>query len=181
MLKNKSLLAFRGKLILKLNDDIIKKGKGFPKVLLAIDGSAPSMDAAEDAIGIAKNNNSQLIILHVIDLYKYPYLLSSTILAPTFGSQKYVEEKKKAQEWMDTIKEKFKQSNDNDANVKNVKAEIVEGKTSVAATIVEYAESEGVSLIVIGSRGVTGFKKMLVGSVTSDVVKYAHCSVLVVR
>ena len=48
-------------------------------------------------------------------------------------------------------------------------------------TIVEYAESENVSLIVIGSRGVTGFKKMLVGSVTSDVVKYAHCSVLVVR
>jgi nucleotide-binding universal stress UspA family protein len=169
------------KLILKLNDDIINKGKGFPKILLAIDGSAPSMDAAEDAIEIAKNNNSQLIILHVIDLYKYPYLLSSTILAPTFGSQKYSEEKKKAQEWMDAIKEKFKQSNDNAANLNNVKTEIVEGKTSVAATIVEYAESEEVSLIVIGSRGVTGFKKMLVGSVASDVVKYAHCSVLVVR
>jgi nucleotide-binding universal stress UspA family protein len=164
-----------------LNDDIINKGKGFPKILLAIDGSTPSMDAAEDAIGIAKNNSSQLIILHVIDLYKYPYLLSATILAPTFGSQKYAEEKRKAQEWMDAIKEKFSQSNDKDANVKNVKTEIVEGKTSVAATIVEYAESEDVSLIVIGSRGVTGFKKMLVGSVTSDVVKYAHCSVLVVR
>jgi nucleotide-binding universal stress UspA family protein len=168
-------------LILQLNDDTINKGKGFPKILLAIDGSTPSMDAAEDAIEIAKNNNSQLIILHVIDLYKYPYLLSSTILAPTFGSQKYSEEKKKSQEWMDAIKEKFKQSNDNDVNVKNVKTEIVDGKTSVAATIVEYAESEEVSLIVIGSRGVTGFKKMLVGSVTSDVVKYAHCSVLVIR
>jgi nucleotide-binding universal stress UspA family protein len=169
------------KLILKLNDDIINKGKGFPKILLAIDGSAPSMDAAEDAIEIAKNNNSQLIILHVIDLYKYPYLLSSTILAPTFGSQKYAEEKKKAEEWMRTIKERFKQGNNSDVNVQNIKTEVVDGKISVAATIVEYAESENVSLIVIGSRGVTGFKKMLVGSVTSDVVKYAHCSVLVVR
>ena len=164
-----------------MNDDIINKGKGFPKILLAVDGSTPSMDAAKDAIEIAKNNKSQLIILHVIDLYKYPYLLSSTILAPTFGSQKYAEERKKAKEWMDAIKERFKQSNDNDVNVKDVKTEIVDGKTSVAATIVEYAESEDVSLIIIGSRGITGFKKMLVGSVTSDVVKYAHCSVLVIR
>ena len=168
-------------LIPKLNDDIIDKGRGFPKILLAIDGSKPSMDAAEDAIEIAKNNKSQLIILHVIDLYKYPYLLSSTILAPTFGSQRYAEEKKKAEEWMDAIKQKFKQSNDNEVNIENVRTEVVEGKTSVAATIVEYAESEDVSLIVIGSRGVTGFKKMLVGSVASDVVKYAHCSVLVIR
>ena len=168
-------------LLPKLNDDIIDKGRGFPKILLAIDGSKPSMDAAEDAIEIAKNNKSKLIILHVIDLYKYPYLLSSTILAPTFGSQRYAEEKKKAEEWMDAIKEKFKQSNDNDVNIENFKTEVVEGKISVAATIVEYAESEDVSLIVIGSRGVTGFKKMLVGSVTSDVVKYAHCSVLVIR
>lgn len=168
-------------LLPKLNDDIIDKGRGFPKILLAIDGSKPSMDAAEDAIEIAKNNKSKLIILHVIDLYKYPYLLSSTILAPTFGSQRYAEEKKKAEEWMDAIKEKFKQSNDKDVNIENFKTEVVEGKISVAATIVEYAESEDVSLIVIGSRGVTGFKKMLVGSVTSDVVKYAHCSVLVIR
>jgi nucleotide-binding universal stress UspA family protein len=167
--------------ILKLNDDTNNKGKGFPKILLAIDGSNPSMDAAQDAIEIAKNNKSQLIILHVIDLYKYPYLLSSTILAPTFGSQKYAEEKKKAEEWMRTIKERFKQGNNSDVNVQNIKTEVVDGKISVAATIVEYAESENVSLIVIGSRGVTGFKKMLVGSVTADVVKYAHCSVLVVR
>ena len=52
---------------------------------------------------------------------------------------------------------------------------------SVAATIVEQAESEHIDLIVIGSRGKTGFKKMLIGSVSMDVVKYAHCSVLVKR
>ena len=86
----------------------------------------------QDAIEIAKNNKSQLIILHVIDLYKYPYLLSSTILAPTFGSQKYAEEKKKAEEWMNTIKEKFKQGNNSDVNVQNIKTEVVDGKISVA-------------------------------------------------
>ncbi len=159
--------------------------KGFSKILLAIDGSKPSMDAAEDAIEIAKNNKSQLIVIHVIDFYKYPYLLSSTVLAPTFGSQRFEEDKKKAGEWLNTIKEKFIQSNgigNDDVNIVNsFKTDIIEGKVSVAATIVDYAETKNVDLIVIGSRGVTGFKKMLVGSVTSDVVKYAHCSVLVIR
>jgi nucleotide-binding universal stress UspA family protein len=111
-------------------------------------------------------------------------LLSSTVLAPTFGSQRFDEDKKKAEEWIKAVKEKYVQSNavnNGDADTKNLKTEIIEGKTSVAATIVDYAESKSVDLIVIGSRGVTGFKKMLVGSVTSDVVKYAHCSVLVIR
>jgi hypothetical protein len=52
------------------------------------------MDAAEDAIGIARKNKPQLIVLYVIDFYKYPYLISSTILAPTFGMEKYMEEKR---------------------------------------------------------------------------------------
>lgn len=167
-----------------MNENATDREKGFSKILLAIDGSKPSMDAAEDAIEIAKNNKSQLIVLHVIDLYKYHYLLSSTVLAPTFGSQRFDEDKKKAEEWIKTVKEKYVQSNavnNGDADAKNLETEIIEGKTSVAATIVDYAESKNVDLIVIGSRGVTGFKKMLVGSVTSDVVKYAHCSVLVIR
>jgi nucleotide-binding universal stress UspA family protein len=167
-----------------LNDDATDQEKGFSKILLAIDGSNPSMDAAEDAIEIAKNNKSQLIVIHVIDFYKYPYLLSSTVLAPSFGSQRFDEDKKKAEGWIKIVKEKYVQSNsidDGDIDIKNFKTEIIEGKTSVAATIVDYAESKNVHLIVIGSRGVTGFKKMLVGSVTSDVVKYAHCSVLVIR
>lgn len=167
-----------------MNDDATDQEKGFSKILLAIDGSKPSMDAAEDAIEIAKNNKSQLIVIHVIDFYKYPYLLSSTVLAPTFGSQRFDEDKKKAEEWIKTVKEKYVQSNaviNGDTDAKNINTEIIEGKTSVAATIVDYAESKNVDLIVIGSRGVTGFKKMLVGSVTSAVVKYAHCSVLVIR
>lgn len=167
-----------------MNDDATDQEKGFSKILLAIDGSKPSMDAAEDAIEIAKNNKSQLIAIHVIDFYKYPYLLSSTVLAPSFGSQRFDEDKKKAEEWINIVKEKYVQSNSIDngkVDIKNFKTEIIEGKTSVAATIVDYAESKNVDLIVIGSRGVTGFKKMLVGSVTSDVVKYAHCSVLVIR
>jgi nucleotide-binding universal stress UspA family protein len=63
-----------------------------------------------------------------------------------------------------------------------LKLEIIEDPISrVGSAIVAYAERENVDLIVIGSRGRTGFKKMLLGSVASDVVTYAHCPVLVVK
>jgi nucleotide-binding universal stress UspA family protein len=159
---------------------VIDKNKNISKILVPIDGSHPSMDALEYAIEIAKKNKSQVIILTVIDFYKYPYSFSSTVLAPTFGMEKYMEEKKEVEKRMDELKEKYNQNIDS-KDIGNIKSEIIEGTKSVAATIVEYSESEQVDLIIIGSRGKTGFKKMLIGSVSFDVVKYAHCSVLVKR
>jgi nucleotide-binding universal stress UspA family protein len=160
--------------------NIANKNEDISKILVAIDGSLSSMDAAEDAIEIARKNKSQLIVLYVVDFYRYHYPISSTILAPTFGMEKYMEEKKEAEKWMETIKEKCKQ-NAGDSGIKNLKMEIIEGTKPVAATIVEYAESEKVDLIVVGSSGKTGFKKMLIGSVSLKVVEYANCSVLVKR
>ncbi|MGN6346263.1 MAG: universal stress protein [Candidatus Nitrosocosmicus sp.] len=160
--------------------NINDKSKGISKILIAIDGSTSSLDALDDAIEIARKNNSQLVVIYVIDFYKFPYLLSSTVLSPTFGMEKYMEEKKDAEKLLDSIKEKYKQKTE-DKEAKNLRTQVIEGVKSIAATIVEYAESEGIDLIVVGSRGRTGFKKMLIGSVSLDVVKYAHCSVLVKR
>jgi nucleotide-binding universal stress UspA family protein len=46
---------------------------------------------------------------------------------------------------------------------------------------VNYAEEEKVDLITIGTRGRTGIIRMLLGSVASAVVTYAHCPVMVVK
>ena len=51
----------------------------------------------------------------------------------------------------------------------------------MGSTIVDYAERENIDLIVIGTRGRTGIKQLLLGSVASDVVTYAHCPVMVVK
>lgn len=155
--------------------------KPFSRVLVAIDGSISSMHTIDYAISIAMKNNSQLVILYVIDVYKYPYLPSSIILAPTFGSEKYLEEKNEAEEQMNKIKEKYKQKTKNNIDSKELKTEIVEGAKSAATTIMEYAESENIDLIIIGSKGRTSFKKLLLGSVSSDIIKNAHCAVLVIR
>jgi nucleotide-binding universal stress UspA family protein len=47
--------------------------------------------------------------------------------------------------------------------------------------ILRTAESIGVGLIVIGSRGLGAISRALLGSVSESVVKHAHCPVLVVR
>ena len=151
------------------------------RILVAIDGSSPSMHATDYAISIAIKNNSQLFVLYVIDAYKYPHLPSSIVLAPTFGTEKYLEERSEAEKLMDKIKEKFKLKINNYTKSEELETKIIEGAKSAAATIMEYAETKNVDLIIIGSKGRTGFKKLLLGGVSSSIIKNALCPVLVIR
>lgn len=48
-------------------------------------------------------------------------------------------------------------------------------------TIVKYAQEHEVDLIVVGTRGTSGFAKQLLGSVALGVTTFAHCTVIVVR
>jgi len=50
-----------------------------------------------------------------------------------------------------------------------------------AEEIVRMAEEEGCDLIVLGSRGLSGFKSLLLGSVSDRVTHHAHCPVLIVK
>ncbi len=45
----------------------------------------------------------------------------------------------------------------------------------------DYVEEYNVELIVIGTRGRSGFKRLLLGSVASHIATYAYCPVLVVK
>jgi nucleotide-binding universal stress UspA family protein len=62
------------------------------------------------------------------------------------------------------------------------RAEITDNSSlSVVGEIVNYAENEHVDVIVIGTRGQSEFKKLLIGSISSGVVTYSPCTVIVVR
>ena len=62
-----------------------------------------------------------------------------------------------------------------------LRAEIIDSAQSAYAAIVDYAEKENVDLIVIGTTGKTGIKRILLGSVALGVITYATCPVLVVK
>ena len=59
--------------------------------------------------------------------------------------------------------------------------EVIIAEESIVSEIIEFAEREKIDLIIMGTRGRTGFKKILLGSVASGVVNSAHCPVLVIR
>ena len=152
------------------------------KILVAIDGSEHSIKAADLALEMAKKESisaqkigNELTALTVLDVSKPRKFLSSFIAAPTYGLRELEEERNAAKHWMDAVRKK--------AEERKVpfRSEIIEGLVSAEATIVDYAESHQIDLIVVGTRGRTGFSKVLLGSVASRVVEYAHCSVIVVK
>jgi nucleotide-binding universal stress UspA family protein len=53
--------------------------------------------------------------------------------------------------------------------------------SSAADAIISYAEKNNIDLIIMGTKGRTGLKKFLLGSVASGVISHAKCPVLVVR
>jgi nucleotide-binding universal stress UspA family protein len=157
------------------------------KILVAIDGSEMSMRAAAYAIDIAnikgkEEKNVQLIGLTVIDLTNLSYSFFATA-SGYYEAEKLEEKRKEAQQLLDKVEKLAVKENNTNNNVNiQFKSEIIEDPISrIGSSIVDYAERENIDLIVIGTRGRTGFKKMLLGSVASDVVTYAHCPVLVVK
>ena len=55
------------------------------------------------------------------------------------------------------------------------------GSKSVAKGIIDYAKESGADVIVIGTKGLTGIGKFLMGSVASAVIDHAHCPVFAIR
>ena len=148
----------------------------FFKILIAIDGSEKSMKAAEyaiDNIAINQKTNVQLIVVTVIELN-----LSTFLTAPTFKLEEHEGKRKQAKEWLSNIEKLIQQK---DENIKFTSYILDDPTLKVSSIIINHAESENINLIVVGNRGRRGFKRMLLGSVASDIVTYAHCPVLVVK
>ena len=148
------------------------KGR-FSTILVGIDGSESSIDAADYAIEMAKKDGAQVIALTVNRIPLSSYGLATP--QEEVKQSKDNEEMQEFKEWLDKISQNAKR------NSIQLKKEIINSQMSVEAAIVEYAESEGVDLIVIGTRGNSGIKNMLIGSIASGVVKYATCPVMVVK
>jgi nucleotide-binding universal stress UspA family protein len=139
----------------------------FSKIIIAIDGSDASMDAADYAISISKQHNAELYALHVIRA-------DVDLFGPHETSEFMTTMRNEGKKYMDKVILK--------ANEKNIqiKTEFI-SSTNIAGGIVDYAEENNIDLIVIGTRGLSGFKKLLLGSVATNVVTYAHCPVMVVK
>lgn len=142
--------------------------------MVAVDGSSPSLKASDFAIDMAKRFEAELIALYVIEP-RYNEL--DTAISPRPGRLKnlFTKAMEKGEQMLHNVKQNAVK------NHLNIQTDVIKGITSVVKAIVEYSEDKEANVIVVGSRGMTGFKKMLLGSVASGVVTYAHCPVVVIK
>jgi nucleotide-binding universal stress UspA family protein len=153
----------------------------FKKILVAIDGSQESINAAGYAISVVKTtttaekHSSELILLHVMPSeVKFGHASGILGMVPPEHAERM---KQEAHKWFDKIRDRI----DSTWGTITVSTEIISTGTSPQAAIVEYAEDKNIDLVVVGTRGMSGFRKLLLGSVALGVVTYAHCPVLVVK
>ncbi len=133
------------------------------KILLPIDFSVRSADAADAAAAVAERFGSEIAVLHVLaPRFDLPRPTSAPMNLPHGGARAEAEEKMKefrSNEW---------------AHLK-VKRVLREGDP--ARTIVEYATEEHVDLIMMPTHGYGPFRRLLLGSITAKVLHDATCLV----
>jgi len=142
------------------------------KILVAIDGSEGASAAARVAMEIAKSTGSEVHVAYAIGEERYRPHLGPEMWE---GWQEGFEHaKRSARSWVE------EQANGmRGEGTKTVESHLLLGRPDAA--IVWLAEELGAGLLVVGSRGLGGIRRVLIGSVSDSVVRHAHCSVMVIR
>ena len=147
------------------------------KILVCVDGSEQSKKALEEAALIAEGcKASEVALIHVyeprIDMF-YSYEGITPEQMDLF--REMMENQKKEAEKILSEALKFLEG-------KNLKTRTILKEGHPSRTIVEVAREEGFDMIVLGSRGLGGLKRLFLGSVSNAVLQEAHeGSVLIVK
>lgn len=138
-----------------------------PVFLVAVDGSPESAKAADRAVELANKLGAQLLIVTVED--------PRGLALPPTGPQR--SDRRAAPTSAQIVEREWRRAKHEGVSASSAVLQALDP----AEEIVRHAEAQGAEMIVVGSRGLTGIKRVLLGSVASKVVALAHCPVLVVR
>ncbi len=137
-------------------------------VLVAVDGSEHSNKAVRYACAIGPPLGAEVVLLHVV-----PMVVSATPYHDTVSDQPFLSLQKVGEDILERAKRLANQCG----------CEVMDmiSHGDPAARIIDIAAERGVSLIIIGSRGVSGIKRLFTGSISDKVSKSASCPVMIVR
>jgi nucleotide-binding universal stress UspA family protein len=136
----------------------------FERIVLAVDGSEPSHRAADLAAETAGKFNSDVTIVHVVE-HEMSWVADIEM-----------ESRTEAGDFVDGVVRRFKESG------LSARGELRRAPVPlVAQEIVDVATETDSGLVVMGTRGLTDWRGLLVGSVAHGVVHHAACPVLLVR
>ena len=142
------------------------------KILLAIDNSKYSAEAIKE---VARRPWPPKTVVRVISVVEPVPPPAAELWYDASGSLERVQEEltKRAAELTKKASESLKR--------KGPKIETAVREGDARSVIVDEAQKWSADLIVLGSHGYTGIKRLLLGSVASSVVSHAPCSVEIVR
>jgi nucleotide-binding universal stress UspA family protein len=146
----------------------------YKKILVPTDGSKQSEKAGEYAVSLAETTGAEIIVLYVIDT-EYLNALPQKDLRDQTDKDLREEGKKALEKFEAKIEEE--QCNGKCKFVNFTKI-IKEGKP--ADVILKTIEEEDIDQVVIAKSGKQGMEKLIIGSITEEVVKYAKVPVNVI-
>lgn len=139
----------------------------YEDILLPTDGSEGVENAIEESIELAQLTDATIHALYVVDSRDYGTVPD----AEWAGLQEALQAQ--GERAVETVTERAERS-----DIATVTA-IEEG--SPADQIIDYAASEHIDLIVMGTHGRSGLERMLIGSVTENVIRQTSVPVHIVR
>jgi nucleotide-binding universal stress UspA family protein len=134
----------------------------YTRLLIPVDGSPPSDQAAHVALRLAKALGASVVIAHVTELY------SAQAQSELPNTRTVDDLLLKTWERRATLEQL------------DVKA-VLKEQPGIAETLLEIAKGEQCDLIVLGTHGRTGLPRLLLGSVAERVARMAHLPVLLIR
>ncbi|MBP2098957.1 universal stress protein [Enterococcus rivorum] len=142
----------------------------YQTILVGVDGSEQANLAYKRAIGVAKRNQGRVVVVHVVENKLYTMMGYSTM-----NDSLIEQETDEAKEILDECK-KYAKS----VGFSQVETLITYG---VAKEVMckELPEKYHVDLIMVGQSGLNAVERMVVGSVSSYIIRHAPCDVLIVH
>ena len=148
------------------------------RILVPFDGSSYSRNAVDRAIEISKKEQSQIYIISVVnvDYIRPPGSLLGMVSPSSINAIKRltISARKEAAQMLVAQVSKCR--------IKGIKADSKVVSGNITDEILKFAKQKKITLILIGSQGLHGIKKLKVlGSTSRKVSELAKCPVLIVR
>jgi nucleotide-binding universal stress UspA family protein len=140
----------------------------FQKIMIATDGSGYSLLAAGKGIELARLSGGKVYAVYVVSTN-----YSSYVGVDFYWGEIYEAFKKDGENAVNKIKEM------GESVGVNVEPILLEGHP--ADELIRYAEEEEMDIVIMGTIGKTGLDKLLLGSVTGNLVRHSRVPVMVVR
>ena len=137
---------------------------GRPRILLAVDLTPASREAAQEAIKRARDDGADLIVLSVVEQHN--------LHLPGGGSRRVDQERDRLAAGAQAIVQQARDA--------GVRATYLIWEGDPAEAILEASHAEGADVIVLGSRPRLNVRRLILGSVSSEVAKRATCDVIVI-